>query len=94
VSARPTKPDDRLLEAVEVAELLSVKESWVRDHTRSGDIPHVALGRYVRYRREDVLAWVDELAARRPVAKPVKSLENSTKEGGRRSSAPARGTRR
>ena len=40
---------DRLLEAKEVAELLSVPETWVREHTRSGAIPHVPLGRYVRY---------------------------------------------
>ena len=52
---------DRLLEAKEVAELLAVPESWVRQHTRSGAIPHVPLGRWVRYDREDVLRWVHEL---------------------------------
>ncbi len=46
--------------APEVAELLSVPVRWVRDHTRSGHIPHVVLGRYKRYRREAVLAWVEE----------------------------------
>lgn len=53
---------DRLLTASEVAELLSVPVSWVREHTRSGAIPHLALGRYRRYREADVLAWLDELA--------------------------------
>ncbi len=52
---------ERLLEAKEVAELLAVPESWVRQHTRSGSIPHVPLGRWVRYDREDVLRWVQEL---------------------------------
>lgn len=51
---------DRLLAACEVAELLSVPERWVREHTRSGAIPHVRLGRYVRYRREAVEAWLVE----------------------------------
>lgn len=51
---------DRLLTAEEVAELLAVPERWVREHTRGGLIPHVRLGRYVRYRREAVLAWLDE----------------------------------
>ena len=51
---------DRLLTAAEVAELLNVPESWVRGHTRSGAIPHLELGRYVRYRRQAVLAWLDE----------------------------------
>ena len=51
--------EDRLLTAVEVAELLAVPERWVREHTRSGLIPHVKLGRYIRYRREGVIAWID-----------------------------------
>jgi excisionase family DNA binding protein len=55
---------DRLLEAKEVAELLSVPETWVREHTRSGAIPHVPLGRYVRYDRGEVLAWVESLFRR------------------------------
>jgi excisionase family DNA binding protein len=56
---------DRLRTAEEIAELLAVPISWVREHTRSGAIPHVELGRYKRYRLEDVLAWLDELAGGR-----------------------------
>jgi excisionase family DNA binding protein len=37
--------NDRLLTADEVAELLSVPVSWVRESTRSGAIPVVELGR-------------------------------------------------
>lgn len=51
---------DCLLTAAEVAELLSVSERWIREHTRGGLLPHVRLGRYVRYRREAVLAWIEE----------------------------------
>jgi excisionase family DNA binding protein len=54
---------DRLLTAVEVAELLAVPERWVREHTRGGLIPCVTLGRYRRYDRGDVLAWVEEQKA-------------------------------
>lgn len=49
---------ERLLLAEEVAELLAVPVSWVRESTRSGAIPHVELGRYKRYRLEDVEAWL------------------------------------
>ena len=52
---------DKLLEAQEVADLLGVPVRWVREHTRSGSIPHVPLGRYVRYDRGDVLEWVESL---------------------------------
>jgi excisionase family DNA binding protein len=55
-----TNATDRLLYPREVAELLSVPESWVRHHTRNGHLPHVPLGKYVRYKREAVVAWVEE----------------------------------
>lgn len=51
---------DRLLDAAAVAERLSVPVSWVRESTRSGAIPHVQLGRYVRYDLADVEAWLEE----------------------------------
>jgi len=46
-----------------VAELLGVPVSWVYEQSRRGRIPTVTLGRYRRYRREAILAWVAELEA-------------------------------
>jgi excisionase family DNA binding protein len=54
---------DRLLDAAEVAELLHVPTSWVRAETRAGRIPHLELGRYKRYDREAVLAWLEQQQA-------------------------------
>lgn len=54
---------DRLLEAKDVATMLAVPVTWVREQTRSGHLPHVALGRYRRYDRDDVLAWLAEQKA-------------------------------
>ena len=51
--------NERLLTAVEVAEFLSVPESWVREQTRAGNLPHLELGRYRRYRREELLVWLE-----------------------------------
>ena len=54
--------DDRLLDAHEIAALLNVPVSWVREHTLNGDIPHLKLGRYRRYRRTDILDWIEKQA--------------------------------
>ena len=54
---------DALLTADDVAELLRVTRGWVYAETRARRIPHVRLGRYVRYRRSAVEAWVNELGA-------------------------------
>ena len=52
---------DPLLTAGEVAELLRVTKAWVYAETRARRIPHVPLGRYVRYRRSAVLQWISAL---------------------------------
>jgi excisionase family DNA binding protein len=54
---------DRLLDAAEVADLLHVPVSWVRAETRAGRIPHLELGRYRRYDRDAVLAWLADQQA-------------------------------
>jgi excisionase family DNA binding protein len=50
---------DKLLTAPEVAELLGVKPSWIRARTRQGTFPAVSIGRYWRYRAEDVRSYVE-----------------------------------
>jgi excisionase family DNA binding protein len=52
---------DPLLTADEVAALLRVTKAWVYTQTRAQQIPHVPLGRYVRYRRSAVIDWIAAL---------------------------------
>ena len=49
---------DQLLTAKEVAALLAVPESWVREATRDGRLPHLKLGRYRRYQRAVIETWL------------------------------------
>lgn len=49
-----------LLDVAEVAELLGVPKSWVYAEARANRLPHVALGRYRRFRREAIERWVGE----------------------------------
>ncbi len=54
---------ERLLTAKEVAELLALPESWVREATREGRLPHLSLGRYRRYSQRAIEAWLAEQQA-------------------------------
>ena len=58
----PTARDPHcLLDAGEVAELLKVPISWVYSRTRKRSLdrlPGFRLGKYWRFQREDVLAWL------------------------------------
>jgi excisionase family DNA binding protein len=49
-----------LLTADEVASFMRVTRSWVYAETRRDALPHVRLGRYVRYRRSAIESWLDD----------------------------------
>lgn len=50
-----------LLTPSDVADLLHAKKSWVYEAPRAGRIPHVKLGRYVRFEAEQVDRWTETL---------------------------------
>ena len=52
-----------LLTAQEVADMLHVQKSWVYLATRSNEIPHVRLGRYVRFDEQTVEKWISDKEA-------------------------------
>lgn len=47
-----------LLTADDVAGVLGVSRDWVYSEVRAGRIPHVKLGRYVRFRAESIDQWL------------------------------------
>jgi excisionase family DNA binding protein len=47
-----------LLDADAVARLLSVKPSWIYEAVRSRRIPHVKIGRHIRFIRSDLDVWI------------------------------------
>jgi excisionase family DNA binding protein len=49
---------DRLLDAKEIAERLSLSVRTVQRLTRENKIPHVSIGSVSRYRWEAVVEWV------------------------------------
>jgi excisionase family DNA binding protein len=58
-----------LVDAPAVADRLGVPVTWVREQVRSEAIPHVRLGRYVRFDLADVEAWLEQCKRPgRPVA--------------------------
>ena len=71
---------ERLLDAHEIAELLHVPVTWVRAEARADRLPCLRLGRYVRFDREAVIAWLEEQRAgqwrkHRPSIRPEKVLD-------------------
>jgi excisionase family DNA binding protein len=53
--------DEPLLTAVEVAAVLRVTPDWVYAAGRRDGLPHVRLGRYVRFQRSAIEQWLDEV---------------------------------
>ncbi|MCP4603459.1 MAG: helix-turn-helix domain-containing protein [Proteobacteria bacterium] len=42
----------------DLADYLSVKESVVRYWVRNQEVPHIRIGRHVRFDPEDILEWI------------------------------------
>jgi excisionase family DNA binding protein len=45
----------------EAADLLRVHVSWLYERTRTNSVPHVKLGKYLRFDRDELMAWLNEL---------------------------------
>jgi excisionase family DNA binding protein len=52
-----------LLDSGQAAATLNVPPSWIAAEARAGRIPHVRLGRYVRFNRDQLIAWCDGRSA-------------------------------
>lgn len=51
----------QLLTAEDVADMLGIGKDWIYAEVRANRIPHVRLGRYVRFRAESIEQWIREL---------------------------------
>ncbi len=49
----------RSLAAEQAGQLLNVPASWMLAQARAGRVPHVRLGHYVRFDRDELLAWIE-----------------------------------
>jgi excisionase family DNA binding protein len=50
-----------LLTAEELAERLRVTKCWIYTEVRAGRLPHVRLGRYVRFRADAIDSWIEQI---------------------------------
>ncbi len=56
-AAQELRVPSRLIDAREAAALLNVPDTWVLAEARASRIPHVRLGRYVRFDSDVLQAW-------------------------------------
>jgi excisionase family DNA binding protein len=51
------RAEDEVLDVPGLARLLKVEESWVYKKVSTKSIPHFKAGKYVRFRRAEILDW-------------------------------------
>jgi excisionase family DNA binding protein len=57
-AAMPSPLSEPLLDSDAAAALLSVRRSWIYEAVRDGRLPHVKVGRHIRFLRADLESWV------------------------------------
>lgn len=50
----------RYLSVEECSELLGVPKSWLYERTRRKKIPHLKLGKYIRFNMEELTTWLED----------------------------------
>ena len=68
-------PSDELLTIDELADRLKVKKSFIYEHTRrranvrnERPLPHIRMGKYLRFNWTEVLNWLTELEQKGAIA--------------------------
>jgi excisionase family DNA binding protein len=67
-----TALEDTVLDVKGLARYLKVKEGWVYQRLHSKEIPHVRVGRYPRFRKQEIDKWLGE-NGRKPTRKTSRS---------------------
>jgi hypothetical protein len=55
-AAAATAAPERLCDAGQLGELTGIPGSWWAEQARQGTVPHLKIGRYIRFRANEVLA--------------------------------------
>jgi len=74
---------ERLIRPAEVAEYLSVSIFHVYRMAREGELPHVKIGRAVRFRLSEITAWVEGKHAAAREALPPRPPPQCWEGGGK-----------
>ena len=75
-----------LIDAKAAGELLGVPPTWLLRQARRDAVPHIRLGRYVRFDADQLLAW-----SRNRARGPAYPLDSNHTQGGPGAVAAARG---
>ncbi len=62
---------DRLLTPEQISDLLGVKLSTIYQWTHIKYIPHVKLGRFVRFKEQEIIQWLDSKSSNGRVKRAV-----------------------
>ena len=54
----------QLLAINDMAKILNVPVSWIYGKTRTNEIPHLKVGKYVRFNPDKVLEWIEQQSDR------------------------------
>ncbi len=66
-----------LLDATVAAHLLGVRPSWIYEAVRAGRIPHLKVGRHIRFLRSDLEGWVLSKRVTARIPAPAARVESS-----------------
>ena len=77
LATRKTENQDAILTPQQLAEYLRVSRQWVYERVSLGEIPHIKVGKYLRFRKSHIDNWIESqfIPASNPLSRPLKELK-------------------
>ena len=77
--------ENKLLTISDISEYLNIKEKTIYAKVESGKIPHYRIGRLIRFRLEDIDAWLDGCRKKNQPEVEQQKVRNNRRKSSKRS---------
>ena len=69
--------EDVLFAVEELSKYLKVSDQWVYERVQLKELPHIKMGKFLRFRKLEIDSWLDskKVPAMNPLSKPIKTIK-------------------
>jgi|APSaa5957512535_1039671.scaffolds.fasta_scaffold370332_1 excisionase family DNA binding protein len=70
-------PEDVLFGVEELSKHLTVSDQWIYERVQLKEIPHIKMGKFLRFRKLEIDSWLDskKVPAMNPLTKPINAIK-------------------
>lgn len=77
IATRKAENQDAILTPKQLANHLQTSRQWVYERVSLGEIPHIKVGKYLRFKKSDIDNWIkfQSIPASNPLSRSLKAIK-------------------